>query len=909
MSVNFTRSEGVRAERLRYCATTGRATCCVGPTGPTGSFDYTATHDIDMSCNRILDVSSVTFCDGTYMGPGASFDISTNQHLVISSTDVSGIDLNCYRTVDSYILSAISVGSDKINLTANASPAEINLAADLIDSSINMYARAGGGSVNIDATNVDIKSGPYGHLTMEPATGIVEIKGNAAGDGTYPTLTMLDASSSSQASILYDSTSLKIETINADTEIRHYNADTTTMETRMRILGGGTVAIGGDYNGSLFIERAGAAGYLAMNNDGSDRLVIQPGIKPDAIYDTTNATGSAGQFLGKDGANQLLWETAQPGGWAGTATTPLDMNQFSINNAQTIAIERPSALGNPQLVMTDNTSGNSITFNAVPASYQMQLTNASQLQVSMEGSSVEGTQQGVNTTMGYENYFRGMGLPLRIAQDKSSEGTTYMLMNPSGDVSLYSGSGGHLAIGTVNTIDAHGAEIVADDGIRLDAIGGGIILNGLPTKVYGGSGQLVVGGNNQAPGNIIVNKSDETLSATMAFDDGDNSFTIRNEHNIVVKSAKPITGQLAQSVWLADNGGTGVYEMNVINSDNVRRSDFVANTDGQMTLSATDKVFVTNPTGNSTEIVLQQSNSSIFGGGTILADAGAGEFVFKGNGDGTTTVVRGATSTSIQALAPVGVISNTVGGGEVITEFSADGTGKGKIFMKAETSTTPAQLTIDGTAVAGGTVTVDGVLIPNSGIQDAVGSIGSAGQFLVKNGSNALNWVSTVAGSWSGLATTDLNMNAFKIFNAPLLQNTTGNIQLSSSQTVRFDASQNIQLNSSQNVTIDASNTVINSSFSRGIPVKISSSPYTVSNGINWIICDMSGQLTLTLPTPNSNPGRELMLKNIRPFTVISNASNVVPLAGGAAGTAILPATAGSTATLVSDGTNWIIMQ
>jgi hypothetical protein len=35
----------------------------------------------------------------------------------------------------------------------------------------------------------------------------------------------------------------------------------------------------------------------------------------------------------------------------------------------------------------------------------------------------------------------------------------------------------------------------------------------------------------------------------------------------------------------------------------------------------------------------------------------------------------------------------------------------------------------------------------------------------------------------------------------------------------------------------------------------------------------------------------------------------VVPLAGGAAGTAILAATAGKYATLVSDGTNWIITQ
>jgi hypothetical protein len=65
----------------------------------------------------------------------------------------------------------------------------------------------------------------------------------------------------------------------------------------------------------------------------------------------------------------------------------------------------------------------------------------------------------------------------------------------------------------------------------------------------------------------------------------------------------------------------------------------------------------------------------------------------------------------------------------------------------------------------------------------------------------------------------------------------------------------------------------------------------------------------VTLPTASSWTGREFTIKTIAAFTVISNASNVVPLAGGAAGTAILAATAGTWATLVSDGTNWIIMQ
>ena len=50
---------------------------------------------IDLSCNTIVDVSSITFCDGpvginnTYIGPGTSFDISTNQVFKIKVTDAS----------------------------------------------------------------------------------------------------------------------------------------------------------------------------------------------------------------------------------------------------------------------------------------------------------------------------------------------------------------------------------------------------------------------------------------------------------------------------------------------------------------------------------------------------------------------------------------------------------------------------------------------------------------------------------------------------------------------------------------------------------------------------------------------------------------------------------------------------
>ena len=93
----------------------------------------------------------------------------------------------------------------------------------------------------------------------------------------------------------------------------------------------------------------------------------------------------------------------------------------------------------------------------------------------------------------------------------------------------------------------------------------------------------------------------------------------------------------------------------------------------------------------------------------------------------------------------------------------------------------------------------------------------------------------------------------------------------------------------------------------------LSSSPVTKTANFTvgaegWIICNGTGTITATLPTAATSSGRTITIKTIAAFTVVSAASNVVPLAGGAAGTAILAATAGKYATLVCDGTNWIVM-
>ena len=87
---------------------------------------------------------------------------------------------------------------------------------------------------------------------------------------------------------------------------------------------------------------------------------------------------------------------------------------------------------------------------------------------------------------------------------------------------------------------------------------------------------------------------------------------------------------------------------------------------------------------------------------------------------------------------------------------------------------------------------------------------------------------------------------------------------------------------------------------------------YTVDSGAvkdSSIIFDGSGSLTVTLPSASTNTGRYLGIKTVAAQTVVSASSNVVPLVGGAAGTAILAATAGKWARLQSDGTNWVIME
>ena len=100
----------------------------------------------------------------------------------------------------------------------------------------------------------------------------------------------------------------------------------------------------------------------------------------------------------------------------------------------------------------------------------------------------------------------------------------------------------------------------------------------------------------------------------------------------------------------------------------------------------------------------------------------------------------------------------------------------------------------------------------------------------------------------------------------------------------------------------------VNGSFAINAPVTVTTD-YTVAADATFIINNRAASNTLTLPTPADNTGRILWVSTIQAQPVVSASSNVVPRAGGSAGTAILStSTDGAWAMLVCDGTNWIIM-
>jgi hypothetical protein len=89
----------------------------------------------------------------------------------------------------------------------------------------------------------------------------------------------------------------------------------------------------------------------------------------------------------------------------------------------------------------------------------------------------------------------------------------------------------------------------------------------------------------------------------------------------------------------------------------------------------------------------------------------------------------------------------------------------------------------------------------------------------------------------------------------------------------------------------------------------VKTADFTVVDNDLWLINNKSGSTcTVTLPTASAWVGRTLTFKTLQAQAVVSNSSNVTPITGTTAGTSILESYVGNWATMVSDGTSWVVM-
>jgi hypothetical protein len=200
-----------------------------------------------------------------------------------------------------------------------------------------------------------------------------------------------------------------------------------------------------------------------------------------------------------------------------------------------------------------------------------------------------------------------------------------------------------------------------------------------------------------------------------------------------------------------------------------------------------------------------------------------------------------------------------------------------------------------GISVTGNAATATNGVVTTGSYADPTWITSLAGSKISGNISgNAANVTGTVAVGNGGTGQTSYTDGQL------LIGNTTGNTLTKATLTAGAGIS---VTNGSGSITIASSGQI-----SGGAPVT-ATSDYTVAANVSYIINNKTGSTqTVTLPSAATNSGRVLNFQNYQAQTVVSNASNVVPLGGGSAGTAILPAIAGSWASLVSDGTNWIMM-
>ena len=348
-------------------------------------------------------------------------------------------------------------------------------------------------------------------------------------------------------------------------------------------------------------------------------------------------------------------------------------------------------------------------------------------------------------------------------------------------------------------------------------------------------------------------------------------------------------GSTAWTSLLYSNGGTyPLVNADIAAGAAIAYSKLATLTSGNIVLgSAANVATSTAVTGDVT--ISNAGVTAIAAGVIVNADIAAGAAIAGSKIVAATTSVVGAvqlsdsTSTTSSALAATPTAVKAAYDLANAALPKAGGTLTGNVNLDNQVDARFYEATANGTNYVG-------FQAPASIAADVLWTLpatdGTAAQVLSTNGSGTLSWASATGGT------------SISVGNTSATVTDTGT-----------DGAFTVVTEGGTRLVVDSNGfAAYTGAIGRGAPVTKTGN-FTLGVAENWIITNSASVITVTLPAASSWTGREVSFKTITVGGSLASASsNVVPLTGGAAGTTILLGNPGRHATLVSDGTNWVIM-
>ena len=658
--------------------------------------------------------------------------------------------------------------------------------------------------------------------------------------------------------------------------------------------------------------------YTVQSSDTTDQAVAL-GLA-NAIASNTGLTTALANFKGADGIGYLAFQTGyanqtsggsiyldQPWAASGNSLVANSSTHITVSIGSPLGGSTPKMDGNPILTMTRYVAGYQPSANDQgPIIYfQGQKTTSGYTQIGAismlytgDGSSTFGTQMLFNAAddtgtsqnvvaIGKGLYMYSGGSPVIGDKGAGSISANNMYANNfylanttpavlgldgSNNVVMQTGSGKTLTLAAYT-----GATQLQVSNTAVSITGGGL-------SVTGGINSTDIGGTTPSTGAFTTLSASSTVSGS--------GFSTYLASPPAIGGTTPSTGAFTTLSASSTVSGSGF-------------STYLASPPAiGGTIANTGKFSALTLTGD-----LISGNNAYLSGGYLVVGSASSANIFSSFGAGLAFQSASLQNQVIEHLTNTGTLRWQIGKDNSAETGSNAGS---NYYWNAYTDggaflSTPISIGRATGTVAMGSVAINGGAINGTAIGATTASTGAfttlstTGQITVNNGSAAL--IELIGGGATPNKYLRSYNGSFGIVNSAY---TTAILTLTDGGNLFTQGGIDGTAIGATTPASGAFTTLSSNTTSTSISTQTSAT-YTVGALDATLILNPSVAQVLVLPTASSYTGRILTLKLIAAHAVTSSASNVVPLAGGSASTAILTGTAGKFAVLQSDGSNWQI--